>query len=82
VETACDVWLIATGAEERPYTGQADHLGARAAVARVKKRREDFRFVLSLDASVGAGPSIYGRRPIGHAWRAGSSRPVAARSAG
>ena len=25
---ACDVWLIATGAEERPYTGQADHLGA------------------------------------------------------
>src|SRR6476661_5397031 len=32
--------------------------------------------------SVGAGPSIYGRTPIGHAWRAGSSTPVAARSAG
>jgi len=25
IRPACDVWLIATGAEERPYTGQADH---------------------------------------------------------
>ena len=27
---ACDVWLVATGAEERPYTGTPDHLGASA----------------------------------------------------
>ena len=27
VKPACDVWLIATGAEERPYTGRPDHLG-------------------------------------------------------
>jgi aminopeptidase YwaD len=55
---ACDVWLIATGAEERPYTGQADHLGARAAVPRVKKRAHDLRFVLSLD-EVGRGTTFH-----------------------
>ena len=55
---ACDVWLIATGAEERPYTGQADHLGALAAVPRVKRRRGDLRFVLSLD-EVGRGSTFH-----------------------
>ena len=33
LRTPCDVWLVATGAEERPYTGAADHLGALALVA-------------------------------------------------
>jgi len=55
---ACDVWLIATGAEERPYTGQADHLGALAAVPRVKRRATDLRFVLSLD-EVGRGTTFH-----------------------
>jgi Zn-dependent M28 family amino/carboxypeptidase len=55
---ACDVWLIATGAEERPYTGQPDHLGALAAVPRVKRRRGDLRFVLSLD-EVGRGSTFH-----------------------
>ncbi len=55
---ACDVWLIATGAEERPYTGQPDHLGALAAVPRVKRRRSDLRFVLSLD-EVGRGSTFH-----------------------
>jgi Zn-dependent M28 family amino/carboxypeptidase len=55
IRPACDVWLIATGAEERPYTGQADHLGARAAVPRVKRRVKDLRFVLSLDEVKDAG---------------------------
>ena len=32
----CDVWLVATGAEERIYTGQPDHLGASALVRRVR----------------------------------------------
>ena len=27
VQPRCDVWLVATDAEERPYTGAADHLG-------------------------------------------------------
>ena len=54
----CDVWLIASGAEERPYTGQADHLGARAAVRRVKRRALDLRFVLSLD-EVGRGTTFH-----------------------
>ena len=58
IEPACDVWLIATGAEERPYTGQPDHLGALAAVPRVRRRRADLRFVLSLD-EVGRGSTFH-----------------------
>jgi hypothetical protein len=58
IRPACDVWLIATGAEERPYTGQPDHLGALAAVPRVKKRAQDLRFVLSLD-EVGRGRTFH-----------------------
>jgi hypothetical protein len=63
VRPTCDVWLIATGAEERPYTGAADHLGALAAVPRVKRRRRDLRFVLSLD-EVGRGRSFRLRSPV------------------
>jgi Zn-dependent M28 family amino/carboxypeptidase len=53
---ACDVWLVATGAEERPYTGRPDHLGASALVARLKRtnRMKDVRLALSLD-EVGRG---------------------------
>jgi Zn-dependent M28 family amino/carboxypeptidase len=53
---ACDVWLVATGAEERPYTGQPDHLGASALVARLERtgRLKDVRLALSLD-EVGRG---------------------------
>jgi hypothetical protein len=58
IRPTCDVWLIASGAEERPYTGQADHLGARAAVPRVKRRAKDLRFVLSLD-EVGRGTTFH-----------------------
>ncbi len=32
----CDVWLVATGAEERVYTGQPDHLGALALARRAR----------------------------------------------
>jgi hypothetical protein len=63
VEPTCDVWLIATGAEERPYTGAADHLGALAAVPRVRRRRADLRFVLSLD-EVGRGRRFHLRSPV------------------
>jgi aminopeptidase YwaD len=61
---ACDVWLIATGAEERPYTGAADHLGALAAVRRVRRlgRAGDLRFALSLD-EVGRGNVMHLRSP-------------------
>jgi len=62
IQPTCDVWLIASGAEERPYTGAADYLGARAAVPRVKKRRADLRFVLSLD-EVGRGRTFHLRSP-------------------
>jgi aminopeptidase YwaD len=55
-EPGCDVWLVATGAEERPYTGRPDHLGASALVARLKRtnRLKDVRLALSLD-EVGRG---------------------------
>jgi Zn-dependent M28 family amino/carboxypeptidase len=53
---ACDVWLVATGAEERPYTKTPDHLGASALVNRLRKmdRLGDVRLALSLD-EVGRG---------------------------
>ena len=62
IRPRCDTWLIASGAEERPYTGQDDHLGARAAVRRVKQRKADLRFVLSLD-EVGRGTTFHLRSP-------------------
>ena len=62
IEPRCDTWLIATGAEERPYTGQDEHLGAQAAVRRVRRRAGDLRFVLSLD-EVGRGSSFHLRSP-------------------
>jgi aminopeptidase YwaD len=53
---ACDVWLVATGAEERPYTGRPNHLGATALANRLKKsgRLQDVKLALSLD-EVGRG---------------------------
>ncbi|HWI21371.1 MAG TPA: M28 family peptidase [Baekduia sp.] len=68
VAPSCDVWLVATGAEERIYTGQPDHLGAAAVVRRLKRlgRRDDLRWALSID-EVGRGSSFWirskARRP-------------------
>jgi hypothetical protein len=47
----CDVWLVATGAEERGYTGSPDHLGARALARRARGHgaRRRLRWALSLD---------------------------------
>jgi aminopeptidase YwaD len=61
---ACDVWLVATGAEERIYTGQPDHLGASALVRRVQRRGRagDMRWALSLD-EVGRGRRMWLRSP-------------------
>jgi aminopeptidase YwaD len=60
----CDVWLVATGAEERIYTGRPDHLGASALVRRVRKRgrERDLRWALSLD-EVGRGRTLWLRSP-------------------
>lgn len=59
---SCDVWLIATGAEERIYTGRPDHLGAAAVVRRIKARDRtaDIEFGLSID-EVGTGSSFWVR---------------------
>jgi aminopeptidase YwaD len=60
----CDVWLVATGAEERIYTGQPDHLGSSALVRRVRNRgrTQDLRWALSLD-EVGRGRTMWLRSP-------------------
>jgi aminopeptidase YwaD len=60
----CDVWLVATGAEERIYTGQPDHLGASALVRRVQRRGRagDVRWALSID-EVGRGREMWLRSP-------------------
>jgi hypothetical protein len=58
--TRCDVWLVATGAEERLYTGRPDHLGASALVRRVRRlgRAGDLQIALSLD-EVGRGSGFW-----------------------
>ena len=64
LDPRCDVWLVATGAEERPYTGRPDHLGAAALVRRVTRehRRGDLRLALSLD-EVGRGGRFFLQSP-------------------
>ena len=63
---ACDVWLVATGSEERVYTGSPDHLGALALARGVRARglRPRLRWALSLD-EVGRGASFWLRSPVG-----------------
>jgi hypothetical protein len=57
----CDVWLVATGAEERIYTGSPDHLGALALTRIVPRKR--LRYALSLD-EVGRGTRFRLRSPV------------------
>jgi len=75
---ACDTWLVATGAEERPYTKQPDHLGAFALVRRLKRtgRLNDVHLALSLD-EVGRGRRFELRSPVAHA-RATVEAPILA----
>ena len=71
----CDVWLVATGAEERIYTGSPDHLGALALARRVRRRglARRLQWALSLD-EVGRDRPFWLRspavRPRPHAERA------------
>ena len=60
-EPECDVWLVATGAEERLYTGSPDHLGAKALAPEVPRRR--LRWALSLD-EVGTSARQRLRSPV------------------
>ena len=73
---ACDVWLVATGSEERPYTGQPDHLGAAALVRRLRRtnRLRDVRLALALD-EVGRGTRFELRSPVATA-RANVETPI------
>ena len=72
----CDVWLVATGAEERVYTGSRDHLGALALARRVRSRglRRRLRWALSLD-EVGRGAGFWLRSPVRRP-RRGVERPL------
>ena len=69
---ACDVWLVATGAEERPYTRHPDHLGALRLVKHLRRegRARHLRYALSVDM-VGRGGRFQLRSP-----RAGPRRRV------
>jgi hypothetical protein len=64
VSPGCDVWLVATGAEERSYTESPDHLGALALARRVRARggRSRLRWALSLD-EVGRDRPFWLRSP-------------------
>ena len=59
---------MATGSEERPYTGQPDHLGAAALVRRLRRtnRLRDVRLALALD-EVGRGTRFELRSPVARA---------------
>ena len=74
----CDVWLVATGAEERVYTGSRDHLGALSLARhlRASGRTRRVRFGLSLD-EVGRGRSFWLRSPV-RAPRRGIERSILA----
>ena len=61
MDPACTVWLVATGAEERIYTGSPDHLGALALTRIVPRRR--LRYALSID-EVGVGTRLRLRSPV------------------
>ena len=64
LQPPCDVWLVATGAEERQVTGLPYHAGAAALVKQVKAegRDQDLRFALSVD-EVGFGRRFSLRSP-------------------
>jgi Peptidase family M28 len=64
IDPPCTVWLVATGAEERIYTGSPDHLGALALTEIVPRRR--LRYALSLD-EVGRGTRFRLRSPAARA---------------
>jgi Iap family predicted aminopeptidase len=77
-DPGCDTWLVATGAEERVYTGSPDHLGA-LALARLVQRRGlagRLRWALSLD-EVGRDRPFWVRSPVGSA-HAGVERELLA----
>jgi peptidase M28-like protein len=60
----CDVWLVATGSEERVVIGTGYHVGAASLVKHVRDagRAEDLRFALSVDM-VGRGRRFTLRSP-------------------
>ena len=65
IDPACDVWLVATGAEERVYTGSPDHNGALALARRARARGGERRleWALSLD-EVGRDRPFWLRSPV------------------
>ena len=79
----CDVWLVATGAEERVFTGSPDHLGAAALVRRIRRhnRTSDLRVALSIDM-LGTQRRYWLRTPRPRPGRAARSVLAAARAAG
>ena len=65
LDPGCDVWLVATGAEERVYTGSPDHLGAFALARRARARggKRRLQWALSVD-EVGRDRPFWLRSPV------------------
>lgn len=82
IRPVCDVWLVATGAEERTYTGTANHLGASALVRRIERehRTRDLRIALSID-ELGEQRRFWLRTPRSRPGPAARSVLAAARGA-
>jgi hypothetical protein len=82
LELGCDTWLVATGSEERLYTGRPNHLGASALLRMVRRRgrAKDLRIALSLD-EVGRGRTFWLRSNAGRQ-RRGVERAVVRASKG
>lgn len=78
----CDVWLVATGAEERVVTQTPNHLGASALVRRVQRehRTRDLRVALSID-ELGLQRRFWLQTPRSHPGRAARAVLAAARRA-
>ncbi|CAN5588594.1 hypothetical protein BH20ACT15_BH20ACT15_10350 [soil metagenome] len=64
LDPGCDVWLVASGAEERVVIGTGYHVGAAALVRTIRSRgrARDLRLALSVDM-VGRGKRFYLRSP-------------------
>lgn len=79
LEPTCDVWLVASGSEERVVIGTGFHVGAAALVRTIRRRgrARDLRLALSVDM-VGRGKRFYLRSPRPRVRRGVEGRVLAA----
>ena len=84
IHPRCDVWLVATGAEERLYTGSPDHLGALALARRARAHGAGAACASPCPwtrwaATARSGCARPRRSPAGRRGRGAARRPASAR---